>query len=353
MKERTDRRREQSQAPGGETAAALPPDMVGASLAPFAAAAALAALATPIATTIQWSVYVAAVVLGALAGVVRLVPIPGVLGRAPELLPSAIFLGSVALLRSSAGGANAGIAIVALLPVFWTALHGDRRQLCLVVAAAAAFFFGPLVLVGGPEYPISQYRGGVLFVAVSAIVGFTTQGLVGAVRSQAREAVRREYQGRDLLALMTDIAITDPLTGLPNRRAWETRLHQALLDDEPGTLAMLDFDRFKAYNDAHGHPAGDRLLRETAAGWRDELRVTDLLARIGGDEFSLLLPDTSVADATAAVERLRRRVPYAQSCSAGIVERRPGETADSLIARADAALYRAKTAGRDRSTVAS
>jgi diguanylate cyclase (GGDEF)-like protein len=327
--------------------------MVGASLAPFAAAAALAAIATPIATTIHWPLYVAAVTLGALAGVVRLVPIPGMLGRVPELLPSAIFLGAVALLRSSAGGANSGIAIVALLPVFWTALHGDRRQLCLVVAALAAFFFGPLVLVGGAEYPLSQYRAGLLFVAVSAIVGFTTQGLVGAVRSQAHEAVRREHHGRDLLARMTDIAITDPLTGLPNRRAWETRLHQAMIEDEPGALALLDFDRFKSYNDENGHPAGDRLLRETAAAWRDELRVADLLARIGGDEFALLLPETSMADASAAVERLRGRVPYPQSCSAGIVERRPGEAADSLIARADAALYRAKTAGRDRTTVAS
>jgi diguanylate cyclase (GGDEF)-like protein len=326
-------------------------DHAATSLGPFAAAAALAAIATPIATTIQWPLYAAAIGLGLLAGTIRLTSWHGRLGAGREVLPSLIFLCGVALLRSSAGGANSGVGIVALLPVFWTALHGDRRQLCLVVAAVALFFFAPLVLIGAPEYPSSQYRAGVLFVAVSAIVGFTTQWLVAEVRFQASQAERREHDGRHLLAQMSDIASTDSLTGLPNRRAWEARLQQATLGGEPAMLAMLDLDHFKDYNDTHGHPAGDRLLRQTAAAWRDELRAGDFLARVGGEEFALLLPATSSSDAASVVERLRARMPYGQTCSAGIVARRPAETDDSLVARADEALYASKASGRDRITV--
>jgi diguanylate cyclase (GGDEF)-like protein len=116
-------------------------------------------------------------------------------------------------------------------------------------------------------------------------------------------------------------------------------------------LATLDLDCFKLYNDTHGHPAGDRLLREMAAVWREELRARDFLARIGGEEFALLLPGTGPGDASAVVERLRARMPYEQTCSAGIVARKAGEGADSLTARADEALYASKTSGRDRVTV--
>jgi diguanylate cyclase (GGDEF)-like protein len=326
-------------------------DHAATSLRPFAAAASLAAIVTPTAGSIQWPLYVAAIGLGVLAGVIRLTRWQNALGIGREILPSMIFLSAVALLRSSAGGANSGIAIVALLPVFWTALHGDRRQLCLVVAAVALFFFAPLVLIGPPEYPTNQYRAGALFVVVSAIVGFTTQWLVLEVRFQASQAERREHDGRHLLAQMSEEASTDALTGLPNRRAWEACLREAMLGGETVMLAMLDFDRFKDYNDAHGHPAGDRLLRETAAAWRDELRVGDFLARLGGEEFALLLPATSPKDAESVVERLRARVPYGQTCSAGIVERKAKENDESLVARADEALYASKACGRDRVTV--
>jgi diguanylate cyclase len=145
------------------------------------------------------------------------------------------------------------------------------------------------------------------------------------------------------------MASTDMLTGLPNRRAWETNLSKALLEKERFVLAMLDLDRFKDFNDAHGHPAGDRLLKETAAAWREELRVGDFLARIGGEEFALLLPNSPpIEDALAVVERLRRRVPDRQTCSAGVVIHEPGESADALMARVDKALYTAKDSGRDR-----
>jgi diguanylate cyclase (GGDEF)-like protein len=111
---------------------------------------------------------------------------------------------------------------------------------------------------------------------------------------------------------------------------------------------MLDFDRFKEFNDTQGHPAGDRLLRETAAAWREELRAGDLVARLGGDEFALLLTNCNGANALEVVERLRRRIPGEETCSAGIATHEPGTPPEALMARADTALYEAKTAGRNR-----
>jgi diguanylate cyclase (GGDEF)-like protein len=152
----------------------------------------------------------------------------------------------------------------------------------------------------------------------------------------------------DRMTQLNDMASTDALTGLPNRRAWETSLAGALADTEPVVVAMLDLDHFKDFNDTRGHPAGDRLLKEAAAAWRGELRAGDFLARLGGEEFGLLLPNCSVEDALRVVERLRARMPYDQTCSAGVAVRIPAESAENLMVRADAALYSAKAAGRDR-----
>jgi diguanylate cyclase (GGDEF)-like protein len=151
----------------------------------------------------------------------------------------------------------------------------------------------------------------------------------------------------DALGFLTDEARTDPLTGLPNRRTWDTELQRALVQDRHLTVAMLDLDHFKDFNDTFGHPAGDRLLKETAAAWRDELRSGDVLARIGGEEFALLL-DCDVHNALEIVERLREHVSQNRTCSAGIAIRAPDETLEALLTRADRALYDAKTGGRDR-----
>ena len=161
---------------------------------------------------------------------------------------------------------------------------------------------------------------------------------------EAAGAISRADAMRDL----TDEAQTDPLTGLPNRRSWDVRLTRASGDGQPFALAILDLDHFKQFNDTFGHPAGDRLLRETAAAWRDELRAGDVLARIGGEEFGLLLPDCDAATAEQITNRLRSRVSQNRTCSAGIAVRRADESADAVIARADTSLYRAKADGRDR-----
>jgi diguanylate cyclase (GGDEF)-like protein len=149
---------------------------------------------------------------------------------------------------------------------------------------------------------------------------------------------------------------TDPLTGLPNRRVWDEDLERELARARRhgGTLclAMIDLDRFKAFNDHHGHQAGDRLLATAAAAWRPSLRATDTLARYGGEEFAVLLPHSDHDAARTVVERLLGSVPLGQTASAGIAQWDGQESAEALLARADAALYAAKGAGRARAVTA-
>jgi diguanylate cyclase (GGDEF)-like protein len=156
----------------------------------------------------------------------------------------------------------------------------------------------------------------------------------------------------DALDHLSDEALTDPLTGLPNRRAWERQLRQHTEAGQQFAISILDLDRFKQFNDTYGHPAGDRLLKETAAAWRDQLRPGDIVARIGGEEFGLLLLDCAAHTASEVVDRLRSRVVQNQTCSAGIAIREPEETPEAVVDRADAALYRAKAQGRDQSMLA-
>ena len=111
---------------------------------------------------------------------------------------------------------------------------------------------------------------------------------------------------------------------------------------------LIDLDNFKAYNDALGHPAGDALLRECAIAWLQQLRTTDVLARIGGEEFGVLLPACPPDDAFIVAERLRSAMPGGQTCSLGVATWDGTSTASQLYSIADSALYRAKTTGRDR-----
>ncbi len=156
----------------------------------------------------------------------------------------------------------------------------------------------------------------------------------------------------DRVTELTDMAETDALTGLANRRVWDHRVARALREGREITIALLDIDHFKHFNDTWGHPAGDRLLRETSAAWRELVRTGDLLARLGGEEFGLLLLDCEFADAAEVTERLRDTMPEGETCSAGLAVRHAEEPIDSVFARADRALYEAKSAGRDVSRVA-
>ncbi|MFL5884799.1 MAG: GGDEF domain-containing protein, partial [Thermoleophilaceae bacterium] len=176
--------------------------------------------------------------------------------------------------------------------------------------------------------------------------------VLGLLAAEAAVAIERA----DLLARLELVARTDDLTGLPNRRAWDEQLPLELAragrGEWPVCVAMLDLDHFKEFNDKLGHQSGDRLLKASAAAWRTQLRATDTLTRYGGEEFAIVLPNCSLENATELLERVRGVTPAAQTASAGVATWDGVETPTVLVARADAALYEAKHAGRDRVVIA-
>jgi diguanylate cyclase (GGDEF)-like protein len=163
----------------------------------------------------------------------------------------------------------------------------------------------------------------------------------------------------EALAAMEHQAATDALTGLPNRRSLDRALAAQLAlaqrEKRPLSLLMLDLDHFKAVNDTHGHGVGDAVLRAFAQRVQAQLRPSDVCARYGGEEFVVLLSGTKELLAVETAERLRRAVAdgplvpgVAITVSVGLATWRDGEDAAALLARADAALYAAKRAGRNR-----
>ena len=181
-----------------------------------------------------------------------------------------------------------------------------------------------------------------------------------AQRLQSLEVESREARGQ--LEAQRRLALTDPLTGLANRMAFDQRLAEELQRARrlaaPLTLALADVDHFKRVNDDYGHQAGDRALVLLAGILRQRLREADFCARYGGEEFVLLLPATARECATAAIDQLRafvagcgfsykgRPVPLTMSFGVASFESRDG--AANLLGRADAALYAAKRGGRNR-----
>lgn len=163
----------------------------------------------------------------------------------------------------------------------------------------------------------------------------------------AHDRLRREH------GQVTALALADPLTGLPNRRALDRCLDEVLAEAAhrgPGpapAVAMIDVDGFKRVNDTISHARGDEVLRGVATALRSSLRAPDLVARYGGDEFVVVLPETAVEDACAALGRARAAVPGPVTLSIGVVAARPGEGAADVLARADGVMYAAKRAGGD------
>jgi len=173
-------------------------------------------------------------------------------------------------------------------------------------------------------------------------------GLVPKLAEQAADALERA----NLLHNLSAAASTDPLTGVPNRRACEERLERELVrsvnEEAPLSLLLVDLDHFRAFNQRNGDPAGDRLLRESARAWAEQLRGSDLLARIGGGEFLAVLPDCPPEGAMVVANRLRAVTPRDQTCSVGVVTWDGICDGELLFARAERTLKRAKDRGRDR-----
>src|SRR4051795_415114 len=149
-------------------------------------------------------------------------------------------------------------------------------------------------------------------------------------------------------------ARTDGLTGLPNRTAFEDALrremNRATRLTTPLTVALLDLDGFKQLNDTAGHAAGDAALRAAADAWSHALRSIDVLARYGGDEFAVLLPNCDLAQAEEVLDRMRAGTPDGLGASIGVTQWQAREAPEELVGRADTALYASKRAGRNRTT---
>lgn len=156
-------------------------------------------------------------------------------------------------------------------------------------------------------------------------------------------------------------ARTDPLTELSNRRAFDEELAKRLAqwkrNGTPLSLVIVDIDEFKAFNDLHGHLAGDAVLKQVARVLKGRARAMDLVSRIGGEEFAFILPGTTLAEARQATESIRLAVARSDfqhdgcelnvTISVGVAAAREDEQATSLLQRADVALYASKEAGRD------
>lgn len=169
-------------------------------------------------------------------------------------------------------------------------------------------------------------------------------------------AMRALSAHRERLGQLDQMAHEDALTGVVNRRRLDETLPIELARAQrlgyPLTVAMLDLDHFKRFNDRRGHGAGDSLLREAAQAWRRQLRPTDLLARYGGEEFTLVLPACDATQACQLVDRLRPLVPEKQTFSAGVALWNGHDEPGELLRVADVALLQAKRTGRNRTVVA-
>ncbi|MEI4271325.1 diguanylate cyclase [Klenkia sp. LSe6-5] len=180
----------------------------------------------------------------------------------------------------------------------------------------------------------------------------TALGILSVLGTEAARAIERGT----LLERLARAADRDQLTGLANRRRWDelsaVEAARASRTGRPLTYLLLDLDHFKAFNDTYGHQTGDALLQDFATAASGCLREGDLIARWGGEEFAVALPDCTSQQARVVAERIIAAVPHGQTATVGVAQWVPGETAAQSLCRADAALYAGKRGGRARAVIA-
>jgi diguanylate cyclase (GGDEF)-like protein len=240
----------------------------------------------------------------------------------------------------AAGGDEMYYLWVVLLAAYFVGRAGTAGQVGLI----AACYTATLIAIDPGPIAVSRWLTTVGLAIGSAVV----------VRLLSERVER-------LLAELRLAASTDPLTGLPNRRAFEERLTQELArarrTDLSFGLVLADVDHFKQLNDRHGHAAGDEALIELGRLLQHEMRAVDTVARIGGDEFAILLPATDAGGAAEAAARLVDLVhdhPAIPAVSAGSAAYgdSDGRTIDDLMRAADARLYASKRRSEPRGAVA-
>jgi two-component system cell cycle response regulator len=240
----------------------------------------------------------------------------------------------------------------------------DALRLCSQLRSLDRTRYLPILAVCDGEDNARMIRGLEIGVNDYLLRPIDGNELQARVRTQIRKK-RYTERLRDNVQQSIEMAITDPLTGLYNRRYMEshlaTQIEQAAARGKPLTVLVIDIDYFKAINDSHGHDAGDDVLREFATRIRKSIRGIDLACRYGGEEFVVVMPETDMAVGTIVAERLRRRIasePFSIQQGGGSIEvtisigiatlDTADDNATSVLKRADQALYRAKRDGRNR-----
>jgi diguanylate cyclase (GGDEF)-like protein len=263
--------------------------------------------------------------------------------RALALLgPLGVALISYALATSPGPGDG---AVLYALPVFWTTFFFGRRGAVAILICVAVGHAVTLLLLPA----VDSYPGRWLDVMVS-VWGVAIVVLV------------LERRNEELVARLAGEARTDPLTGLLNRRGFDEHAVREFAhvgrDGAPIALVTLDIDHFKQVNDEWGHMVGDRVLANLARVLAGEARGIDVAARLGGEEFAVLMPGSNAAGAEALVERVRLRLEAgagpdlpAVRISAGVVSTSEPLEVQVMLESVDRALYAAKRGGRDRTVV--
>ena len=263
------------------------------------------------------------------------------------LIGSSIITLSIYFNGENHGGPSAGNQVLYLWVALYSGYFFSRRAMAAQLVAIGALYAGILDFVNPGPVALTRWLITVGMVAVAAVI-------VHALR----------LRNEDLLARLSEAARVDSLTGLLNRQAFDEQLEAELArggrTGHPTALIVADIDHFKEINDLFGHAAGDAALRVVGETTRRTARRTDCLARIGGDEFALILPETDAQEAFLFAERLREEIAASRrpgdpalTMSLGIAEStHDGLTPEVLTRSADTALYEAKRLGRNQTAAA-
>ena len=265
---------------------------------------------------------------------------------------------------SQAGGFGAGAATVDIMIIAVGGEQFDGLKLCARLRSLESTRDLPILAIVEPDDGDRAIKALDLGASDILVKPLDPEELLARVRTQVR---KKRYLDalRSRLDQSMELAITDQLTGLHNRRYLQNQLEQfvkrANMGGGPVSILLCDLDRFKRVNDVHGHDVGDEVLRQYAARLTKSIRPTDIACRYGGEEFLVIMPDTSQKLAWTMADRIRRLVeddPFIVNrgfdslnvtMSGGVSTTfPPDDDPDQLVKRADEALYRAKETGRNR-----
>lgn len=240
--------------------------------------------------------------------------------------------------------------------------HNESPTAAKAVLAIVGIAFGVHLLLsagfhllGGPRDPVLSALSSAVLLAI-----LIAPPVYWLVLKPLRIEYERRREAERVGASMTQLALTDALTRILNRRGITVSLLDAMAQAEryntPLSVAMADIDNFKRVNDTWGHEAGDRILAQIASVLSETLRMPDKVGRYGGEEFLVVFPHTTLAQARKIAERMRTAVQQAElalggsarvTVSIGVTQFQRGEDLEQLLSRVDGALYQAKAGGRN------